>query len=180
MHGRRSDLPFQARKRGICDGGLRLSASAIVCPSDRNGANSDVTASSRKWPAPGAQHARFSAPKFSLLYRSIEVRGRVRANFHGRFLGERPEAIDGARVVMCHYPLPSRHRTIGRAYMLHGRSHNTIPFDTYCGQRLDVGVDAQSYTPVSWKEIQKNLDAVAAMDARGYRNGQPAQSEEKS
>ena len=88
--------------------------------------------------------------------------------------------MDGARVVMCHYPLPSRHRTIGRAYMLHGRSHNTIPFDTYRGQRRDVGVDAQSYTPVSWKEIQKNLDAVAAMDARGYRNGQLAQSEEKS
>ena len=47
------------------------------------------------WPGPGARRARFPAPKFSLLYRSIEVRGRVRANFHGRFLGgarkERPQ-----------------------------------------------------------------------------------------
>ena len=55
----------------------------------------------RFWPGPGARRARFSAPKFSQLYRSIEVRGGVRANFHGRFLGgdrkERPQFPRRAR-----------------------------------------------------------------------------------
>ncbi len=78
------------------------------------------------------------------------------------------EAIDGARVVMCHYPLLSWNRAFGGAYMLHGHSHDTVPFRADSGRRLDVGVDAQGYAPISWNEIRKKLDAVSPVDPRGY------------
>ncbi len=76
--------------------------------------------------------------------------------------------IDRMHIVLCHYPLLSWNRAFGGAFMLHGHSHNTIPFDPRNGRRMDVGVDAQGYAPVSWHEVKSRLEAVPAFDPRGY------------
>ncbi len=78
------------------------------------------------------------------------------------------ESIDGTHVVMCHYPLLSWNRAFRGGYMLHGHSHNTIPFRAESGRRLDIGVDAQGYAPISWNEVRKTLDAVPPVDPRQY------------
>ena len=76
------------------------------------------------------------------------------------------ETIDGTHVVMCHYPLLSWDRAFRGSFMLHGHCHNSIPFDPNY-RRLDVGVDAQGYAPISWSEIKRKLEAVQPQDARG-------------
>jgi calcineurin-like phosphoesterase family protein len=77
------------------------------------------------------------------------------------------ETIDGVHVVMCHYPLLTWHRAARGAFMLHGHSHSNIAFDPNF-RRLDVGVDAQGYTPIRWQDIKKKLDACVMGDIRNY------------
>ena len=92
----------------------------------------------------------------------------VRSHFEAVLPDLHEESIDGVHVVMCHYPLLSWNRAFGGAFHLHGHSHNTIPFRADLGRRLDVGVDAQGYAPVSWNEIQEKLNAAKPVDAREY------------
>lgn len=77
------------------------------------------------------------------------------------------ETIDGVLVVMCHYPMLTWNRARRGSFMLHGHSHNTIAFDNQY-RRLDVGVDAQGYSPIGWREIRRKLDACNAGDVRDY------------
>lgn len=65
----------------------------------------------------------------------------------------------GQKVWMSHYPMMAWDSSSG-AFMLHGHSHNTIPFDPKL-RRLDVGVDAQGMRPVSWEAIKEKLLAVS-------------------
>lgn len=59
---------------------------------------------------------------------------------------------DAPPVVLCHYPLLTWwHRRRG-AYMLHGHIH-THGAQCIDGKRVNVGVDAWEYAPVSWEEI---------------------------
>jgi calcineurin-like phosphoesterase family protein len=76
------------------------------------------------------------------------------------------EHIDGTLVVMCHYPLLSWNKAFHGSYMLHGHCHNSIPFDNQF-RRLDVGVDAHNYFPISWEDIKRKMKKVEPADARG-------------
>ena len=73
--------------------------------------------------------------------------------------------IDGTYVVMDHYPLLSWEKASRGSFMLHGHCHNNIAFDPKC-RRLDVGVDAQNYSPISWKEVQRKLSVIDPNDSR--------------
>lgn len=75
--------------------------------------------------------------------------------------------IDGIHVVMCHYPMLTWNRAHRGAFMLHGHCHNTIAFDPKF-RRMDVGVDAQGYAPIEWKQVKKKLEACNAGDVRDY------------
>jgi calcineurin-like phosphoesterase family protein len=77
------------------------------------------------------------------------------------------ESIDGIHVVMCHYPLLTWNRAYRGSFMLHGHSHNSIPFDKKL-RRLDVGVDAQYYVPIEWDEIKRRLEKVDPTDVKDY------------
>jgi calcineurin-like phosphoesterase family protein len=65
----------------------------------------------------------------------------------------------GQLTVLCHFPLLTWDRAGRGSYMLHGHSHNTIPFDPKY-RRLDVGVDGHNYTPIEWGQIKKKLDEI--------------------
>jgi calcineurin-like phosphoesterase family protein len=69
------------------------------------------------------------------------------------------ETFQGIYTVMCHYPLLTWNKAHHGTYMLHGHCHNTIPFDDRY-RRLDVGVDANNYAPISWEEIVLKMSAV--------------------
>ena len=73
------------------------------------------------------------------------------------------EHIDGILTVMCHYPLLSWNKAFYGSFMLHGHSHNSIPFDNQF-RRLDVGVDANNYFPISWEDIKKKMNSVKTSD----------------
>lgn len=75
------------------------------------------------------------------------------------------DKIDGINVVMCHYPLLTWNRAHHGSFMLHGHCHNNIPFDGK-SRRMDVGVDAQGYMPVSWSQIKDQLLTVNSNDVR--------------
>ena len=77
------------------------------------------------------------------------------------------ETIDGTLVVMCHYPLLTWNRAHRGSFMLHGHCHNTIPFDPFY-RRMDVGVDAQDYEPIAWKDVKRVLSASVSGDVRDY------------
>jgi calcineurin-like phosphoesterase family protein len=76
------------------------------------------------------------------------------------------ETIDGIKVVMCHYPLLSWNKATHGSFMLYGHAHNGIPFDPQY-RRMDVGVDAHNYAPISWADIKRKLEKVLPKDCRG-------------
>ena len=69
------------------------------------------------------------------------------------------ESVDGIRVVMCHYPLLTWNDEWRGAFMLHGHTHGRIALDSPC-RRLDVGVDAHGYAPISWSQVRRLLEKV--------------------
>lgn len=77
------------------------------------------------------------------------------------------EYINGDLVVMCHYPLLTWNKAHHGSFMLHGHCHNTIPYDPKY-RRLDVGVDAQNYAPISFDEIKSKLGSALKGDVRDY------------
>lgn len=68
------------------------------------------------------------------------------------FLWER--TIDGEMVVCCHYPMLSWPRSYHGSWLLHGHTHGRLR--SYPGI-LDVGVDVQDFSPISWDEIRTKL-----------------------
>lgn len=58
-------------------------------------------------------------------------------------------------VVLCHYPLAVWDRSHHGTFHLHGHCHASMMRPVY-GRRVDVGVDAWDYAPVSYSRI-KNL-----------------------
>ncbi len=69
--------------------------------------------------------------------------------------------VDGERVVLMHYPILSwRGRNHG-SYHLHGHSHGLMSTN----RRLDVGVDSNSFAPISWPEV------VAFLSRRPFNRG---------
>lgn len=58
--------------------------------------------------------------------------------------------------VLCHYPMLSWNRSFHGSFQLHGHVHGKVPHDGMA-RRWDVGVDANSFTPVSWDHIREEL-----------------------
>jgi calcineurin-like phosphoesterase family protein len=59
-------------------------------------------------------------------------------------------ALDGRRLVLCHYPLRAWNRQHRGALQLHGHSHGRLkPLP----RQVDVGVDAQHFRPVALAEL---------------------------
>lgn len=73
--------------------------------------------------------------------------------------------VDGdakRRVVLCHYPIEEWNGLFQGSIHLHGHTHGTVP--TPVGvRRMDVGVDAQGYMPVSAAEVLARLDTVRGL-----------------
>lgn len=62
--------------------------------------------------------------------------------------------LDGALLVLCHYPLRSWNRMARGALNLHGHSHGRLdPLP----RQADVGVDPWSFRPISLDEIRTHL-----------------------
>lgn len=66
-------------------------------------------------------------------------------------------AVDGARVVLCHYPLRAWRGSFGRTIQLYGHTHDLLPPSTLS---CDVGVDSWAYAPVTVAEIRSKLSSV--------------------
>jgi calcineurin-like phosphoesterase family protein len=77
------------------------------------------------------------------------------------------ETINGQYIAMCHYPLLTWHKAARGAWNLHGHSHGTIPFDPKY-RRLDVGIDPQNYSPISFNDVKRIMDKVDPKAARDY------------
>jgi calcineurin-like phosphoesterase family protein len=74
---------------------------------------------------------------------------------------------DGTRIVMCHYPMLSWNGSFHGSWMLHGHNHGR--FEPKAGQvrtakRMDVGVDAWAFTPVSEHVIRTHMNAVVVAE----------------
>ena len=69
--------------------------------------------------------------------------------------------LDGRRVCLMHYPITSWNGMHRGSVHLHGHSHNAPEYNltnVMDGRLLwDVGVDANQYAPISWKEIRDSL-----------------------
>jgi calcineurin-like phosphoesterase family protein len=62
--------------------------------------------------------------------------------------------VDGAQLVLCHYPLRSWNRMARGALNLHGHSHGRLqPLP----RQIDVGVDCWDFRPITLGEIRARL-----------------------
>jgi calcineurin-like phosphoesterase family protein len=62
--------------------------------------------------------------------------------------------VDGAQLVLCHYPLRSWNRMGRGALNLHGHSHGRLgPLP----RQIDVGVDCWDFRPITLAEIRAHL-----------------------
>ena len=71
--------------------------------------------------------------------------------------------LEGAQLVLCHYPFRSWNRMARGAINLHGHSHgrlNRIP------RQLDVGVDVWDFRPISLETV---LTACSPRSGRAAR-----------
>lgn len=59
------------------------------------------------------------------------------------------------KVVLCHYPFASWNGSFHGSYHLHGHTHNNYHSPM---RVLDVGVDCWNYTPVSYDEIEREME----------------------
>lgn len=63
--------------------------------------------------------------------------------------------VDGTRLVLFHFPIHSWHKIGQGALHLHGHSHGLLP--DIGAPRMDVGVDACGYAPISYEEVVERL-----------------------
>jgi calcineurin-like phosphoesterase family protein len=59
--------------------------------------------------------------------------------------------IEGFYITLCHFALRVWPRSHYDSWHLYGHSHNCLPGE---GKSMDVGVDANGFTPVSFEEIK--------------------------
>lgn len=65
-----------------------------------------------------------------------------------------PEMDMNQLIVLCHYPLLTWNKRYFGSWHLHGHVHGNIP-GTDDTARLDVGVDTNNYTPVSYDQVKE-------------------------
>jgi calcineurin-like phosphoesterase family protein len=75
--------------------------------------------------------------------------------------------LEGARLVLCHYPFRSWNRMARGAINLHGHSHGRL---TPIPRQLDIGVDVWDFRPISLATV------LAASRPRSRRAAQAARS----
>jgi len=63
--------------------------------------------------------------------------------------------FDKQKIVMCHYPLVSWDKSTHGSWHAHGHSHGLLPPTTK--KRLDVGVDAWGFKPVSLDQLREEM-----------------------
>lgn len=64
--------------------------------------------------------------------------------------------VEDQKIVLCHYAMLTWNQSHRGSWMLHGHSHGTLPEDPNA-LRIDVGVDAWDYYPVSFAEIREKM-----------------------
>jgi calcineurin-like phosphoesterase family protein len=74
------------------------------------------------------------------------------------------------KVVMSHYPMASWNKMHHGSIMVHGHCHNTLPVDSKL-KRIDVGVDAHNYFPISSDHLKGLADKLVfkPVDHHGQR-----------
>jgi calcineurin-like phosphoesterase family protein len=70
---------------------------------------------------------------------------------------------DGARLILCHYPLRSWNRMGRGALNLHGHSHGRL---APLPRQVDVGVDCWDFRPITLAEIRARLRRRASSRRR--------------
>lgn len=60
------------------------------------------------------------------------------------------------RIVLSHYPFRSWNQMGRGSWMLHGHCHGNLPW--HPGKSMDVGVDANEFTPLSVEEVKEIMD----------------------
>jgi calcineurin-like phosphoesterase family protein len=76
----------------------------------------------------------------------------------------------GTKIVMCHYAMRVWNKSHHGAIHLYGHSHGSLP-DDRTALSMDVGVDANSYAPVSLEEVIARMAKKSwkPADHHGYR-----------
>jgi len=67
--------------------------------------------------------------------------------------------IDKKIVVLCHYPMFSWRNSCHGSWHAFGHVHNSPFKHPFLG--INVGVDVQNFTPVSWPDLKKQFEAKA-------------------
>lgn len=74
--------------------------------------------------------------------------------------------IDGAKIVLCHFPLESWEGMSHGTWHLHGHSHGHM---RKFGRRYDVGMDSNGCAPVSFRELQAIMAKRPIMSREHYK-----------
>jgi calcineurin-like phosphoesterase family protein len=62
--------------------------------------------------------------------------------------------INKTKIIVCHYPMSSWLASFHGSISLHGHSHGKMP---PIQNRLEIGVDTNNYTPVSFTEVLEKI-----------------------
>lgn len=76
-------------------------------------------------------------------------------------------SVEKQVVVLCHYPLLEWNGFYHGYWHLHGHVHGRGSHFSF--RVMDVGVDANNYTPVPWHEVVKNLGGGMELDQEAMR-----------
>lgn len=60
-------------------------------------------------------------------------------------------------IVLCHYPIEQYRNKHLKSIHCHAHSHNKLPVTKNSIRRIDVGVDAWNYYPVSYEQIKEEV-----------------------
>lgn len=75
------------------------------------------------------------------------------------------------RIILFHYPIHSWNARSHGSWHCHGHSHGTVTSSDSLA-RLDVGVDAQNFSPISYEEVKIKMTAKVFKPFEGERNNE--------
>ena len=76
-------------------------------------------------------------------------------------------SVEKQVAVLCHYPMLEWNGFYHGYWHLHGHVHGRGSHFSF--RVMDVGVDANNYTPVPWRDVVKRLDGGMELDQEGMR-----------
>ena len=86
---------------------------------------------------------------------------RINGDIKNKFVWVRDLAeikVNDQNITLCHYAMKVWNKSHHGSWHLYGHSHGTLPDDLY-SRSYDVGMDANNFTPLSFEEIKKIMDA---------------------